>query len=122
MLQTGSRMNVVVTTTRSSGTDQRFREDASARTEDVLATFESHIRDVIVSIVDVNPDRAGEEDKVCRLMIRTIGGGPTIMATGRAPSFWQALNSALRRARRQLRERADVGRRVASVSGVLRYA
>ena len=90
----------LVTGTRRAGIDPAFVREAVKRATAQLAPFEAHIRDVVVSVTDVNGPKGGPDDKVCRVMVRLLLGGNPILAVGRDETHYAALNLALKRASR----------------------
>ena len=99
------RIDVMVNSTRRAGLADAFRQRATVRVSEVLGPFAPHIRDVLLSVHDVNGDKGGPDDKVCQVMVRAATGGNHVLAVARAASHWEALNTALRRAKRQLDRR-----------------
>lgn len=100
-------MRVKIRSIRRAGVSSSHSEKLSDRVEQVLAVFGHSIREVMVVLDDVNGDKGGPDDKVCRVQVRSTQGGAPIIADGRSDEYWDALNYALKRVRRQLAARNE---------------
>ncbi|HEX2638748.1 MAG TPA: HPF/RaiA family ribosome-associated protein [Gemmatimonadales bacterium] len=84
----------------SSVTDG-LRGHIGRRLNSALARFRGHVDDVQVRLSDVNGPRGGV-DKRCRLVL-SASRGDVLVAEGRAPNFYQAVDLATNRAARSVR-------------------
>ena len=93
--------------TRDVELTEALRERITRRLEFALDTFEDHIEDAFVYMMDLNGPKGGV-DKLCQITVRARGIGD-LAVRDTATTFQAALNRAARRLKYRLSEALRAG-------------